>query len=143
MKIKEITDREFEKTISENLHKYNREHCEWTKNNTTELPKEHIKHKLAVYDGEILVGGSIGDIAWKWYYLDQLWIDKNYRKLGIGTKIIKEVEKYAKEKNCLGVRVETWNFQAKGFYEKQGYEVYASFEDCPPGTIEYALKKKF
>ena len=35
--------------------------------------------------------------------------------------------------------------QAYGLYtylEKNGYEVYAQFEDCPPGTIEYFLKKK-
>lgn len=32
MRIKEINDKEFEKMISENLHKYNRENCEWIKN---------------------------------------------------------------------------------------------------------------
>ena len=57
--------------------------------------------------------------------------------------LIEKIEKCAKENNALGVRMETWNFQARGFYEKQGYIVYATFEDCPPGTTDYFLRKKF
>lgn len=39
--------------------------------------------------------------------------------------------------------METWDFQAKGFYEKNGYTVFAEIKDCPPGTICYFLKKEF
>ena len=41
-----------------------------------------------------------------------------------------------------GIRMETWDFQAKGFYEKNGYSVFAEIKDCPPGTIDYYLKKE-
>lgn len=75
--------------------------------------------------------------------MDKLWLDENYRKKGIGKKIINEIEKYSKDNNLLGVRTETWSFQARGFYEKMGFEVYATFEDCPPGTTDYFLRKKF
>jgi len=27
--------------------------------------------------------------------------------------------------------------------EDKEYEVYASFEDCPPGTTDYLLRKRF
>jgi hypothetical protein len=37
--------------------------------------------------------------------------------------------------------VETWDFQALDFYKINGYEVFGKIEDCPPGTIEYHLKK--
>lgn len=57
--------------------------------------------------------------------------------------LIDKIEECAKENNALGVRMETWDFQARKFYEKMGYIVYATFEDCPPGTIEYFLKKSF
>ena len=52
-----------------------------------------------------------------------------------------EVENLAKKLNMNGIRVETWDFQAKGFYEKQGFEVFAELKDCPPKTIEYQLCK--
>lgn len=90
-----------------------------------------------------MIGGAVGYIEWKWYFLDELWIEEEHRKNGIGTKLINEIEKCAKENNLLGVRMETWSFQARGFYEKMGYEIYATFEDCPPGTIDYFLKKGF
>lgn len=39
--------------------------------------------------------------------------------------------------------METWNFQARGFYEKNGYVVFAEIKNCPPGTVDYYLKKEF
>lgn len=68
---------------------------------------------------------------------------RKYRGKNIGTMLIEEIEKCANENDALGVRMETWSFQARGFYEKMGYKVYATFEDCPPGTIDYFLKKEF
>lgn len=71
-----------------------------------------------------------------------LYVDTKYRKKGIATKLITEIEKYSKDKKLTGIRMETWNFQAKGFYEKMGYTVWAQIENCPPGTIDYYLKKE-
>ena len=39
--------------------------------------------------------------------------------------------------------METWDFQARGFYEKNGYIVFAEIKNCPPRTIDYYLKKEF
>ena len=57
--------------------------------------------------------------------------------------MIKIVEKFAKENNALGVRVDSWSFQAPLFYQKLGYKVCNVFEDCPPGTKTYYMYKKF
>lgn len=143
MEIKNIKDSNFNKVIVEKLHKFNRENCKWILENTDENKTDRKYYNLAVYNNGEIIGGAVGYSAWKWYFLDELWIEEGHRKSGIGTKIIKKIEKYAKERNLLGVRMETWSFQAKGFYEKLGYKVYATFEDCPPGTIDYFLIKKF
>ena len=55
--------------------------------------------------------------------------------------MLKSIEEFAKKENLTGIRTETWDFQAKGFYEKNGYKVYAKIKDCPPGTIDFSLKK--
>lgn len=143
MKIITVKNQKFRNLIRRNLHKYNRNNCDWILKNSKETPSEIKYHNIAIYDENKLVGGSSGYIAWQWYFLDEFWIDEKYRKKGIGTKIINTVENYAIKNNLLGLRVETWDFQAKDFYEKMGYNVYASFKDCPPGTIEYFLSKKF
>ena len=46
------------------------------------------------------------------------------------------------ERGCIGVRLDTWGFQAKPFYEKQGYTVFGVLEDYPPGETEYQLAKR-
>ena len=48
-----------------------------------------------------------------------------------------------KENLLVGIRMGTWNFQAKLFYEKLGYKVFGEIKDCPPNTIHYDLKKVF
>lgn len=138
-----INNEEFDKIISANLHTYNRNKCEWIRKNTEEKPSKINYHNFGVYDCGKLIGGAIGIIQFGWYFLEELWIDENYRGNDIGTELIKNIEKCAINNNAIGVRMETWNFQAKGFYEKMGYKVYATFEDCPPGTVDYFLKKKF
>ena len=52
-----------------------------------------------------------------------------------------QIEEFAKKENLTGVRMETWDFQARGFYEKNGYTVFAEIKDCPPKTTCYFLKK--
>lgn len=50
--------------------------------------------------------------------------------------------RYDEDINQTGIRMETWDFQARGFYEKNGYNVFGEIKDCPPGTICYFLKKE-
>lgn len=140
--IKFNNDNSFYDEIRANLHRYNRSECQWIKNHTDTIPTAKKYYNFGVYENDKFIGGAIGTIQWDWYFLEEFWIDENYRGNGIGTKIINEIEKCAKENKAIGVRMETWDFQAKGFYEKMGYEVYATFEDCPPGTTEYFLRKK-
>lgn len=61
----------------------------------------------------------------------------------IGTSLIKKIEEFAQKNDLTGIRMETWDFQAKGFYEKMGYKIWGEMKDCPPGTICYFLEKKF
>lgn len=133
----------FKKEIHTKLRKNNIEKCEWLKNNISE--DINVTNKVDVnflaFDNGKLIGGAIGYIEYNWYFLDLLYIDEEYRGQSIGTKLIKEIERFSKNEDLTGVRMETWNFQAKGFYEKNGYNVFAQIEDCPPGTVDYFLKK--
>lgn len=143
MKIEINNDKNFEEEIGKQLHQFNRKNCEYIQKKSNGACVDTKIYNIAIYEEKELIGGAIGFIRYDWYFLEKLWIKEEYRRKGIGTKIINEIEKIAKENNALGVRMETWSFQARGFYEKMGYTVYAIFEDCPPGTIDYFLKKKF
>lgn len=142
--IKNDNNVEFKNIIHTNLIKNNMEKCEWLRNNaSSDINIPHAKNNnFLAFDDDGLIGGAIGYVAYNWYFLDLLYVDEEYRGQDIGTNLIKQIEAFAKEENLTGVRMETWDFQARGFYEKNGYTVFAEIKDCPPGTIDYFLKKE-
>ena len=51
------------------------------------------------------------------------------------------IEEYAWAHDCLGVYLDTFEYQARPFYEKLGYAVYGTLEGYPPGYRQYYLRK--
>lgn len=72
--------------------------------------------------------------------VDILWVDENHRGAGVGAALLRSVEAYARRQSCIIAHLETLDFQAKGFYHKQGYEVFGTLEG-PPGHKRYFMKK--
>lgn len=142
--IKNDNNKQMKDIVHSNLRKNNIEKCQWLKDNISSdiTVSNTIDSNFLAFDNDKLIGGAIGYIEYNWYFLDLLYIDENYRGQNIGTKLIKAIEEFAIKENLTGVRMETWNFQARGFYEKNGYKVFAQIENCPPGTIDYFLKKE-
>ncbi len=71
-----------------------------------------------------------------------LWVDEAHRGKGYGSILLEEVEKIAKEKECTLIHLDTFDFQAKDFYLKHGYELFGVLDDCPPGHKRFFMKKK-
>ena len=115
--IKNENDNKFKNIIHTKLRKNNIEKCKWLKDNVSwDINVSSIENSnFLVFDDNLLVGGAIGFIEYNWYFLDLLYVDEKYRKRNIGTNLIKEIEKLAKEIHLTGIRMETWNFQARGF----------------------------
>ena len=90
-----------------------------------------------------IVGGLVANLqpGWKWMTVHRLWIDEAYRGAGIGRHLIQAAEEEARKSGCLHVAVDTMEFQARGFYEKLGYSVYAVQEDYPAGHRKFLLRK--
>ena len=49
----------------------------------------------------------------------------------------------AQARGCFGAWVDTFSFQARPFYEKQGYTVFGTIADQPPGHARHFLFKRF
>ena len=63
-----------------------------------------------------------------WRMVLKVWnllVDEEYRRRGIGTKLIRSAEAFALEKHCRAISVETQatNWPALSFYLKLGFEV--------------------
>lgn len=73
-------------------------------------------------DNKNIIAGCNGSIVFGSIYTDQLWVDKQYRKLGLGRKLMEEVHDYGRKSGCTFATVATMSFQcAREFYEKLGY----------------------
>lgn len=92
-------------------------------------------------NGDIL-GGVLGHIWGKWLRIAILWLAESVRRQGYGRQLLLAAEAYACERGCRHVQLSTFSFQARPFYEKLGYEVFATLEDCPVGHCEYFLRKQ-
>lgn len=131
-------NKNLQKEIDLKLSNFNKSQNEWFRNKAYKTEDKNFY----AYDEEKLIGGAIGFVCYSWYYLDLLFVEDAYRKKGIGSQLLKQIEQFAKENHLTGVRMETWDFQALGFYQSNGYKVFGEIKDCPPGTIEYHLKKE-
>jgi GNAT superfamily N-acetyltransferase len=96
---------------------------------------------FAVDDGAT-IGGALCYSEYNWLYIDVLFVDENLRGQDIGSKLLAEVEEFAREKKFGGVFLDTFDFQAKPFYEKNGYKLCGTIENMPFGSRRYTLAKQ-
>ena len=89
------------------------------------------------------IGGALGNSHYGWVRVELLFLPEALRRQGWGSRLMRAVEDEARARRCLGVRLETASFQARGFYEKLGYSVIGSLPDCPPGHTLHWLAKRF
>ena len=104
--------------------------------------EEEFVLKVENENGEI-IGGCIAEVYeyhWSRVLLEELWVDERYRHHGIGSMILREVERIAREKGCRVVTLGTASYMARPFYEKHGYTVFTTLEK-PNGYISYSLVK--
>jgi GNAT superfamily N-acetyltransferase len=92
-------------------------------------------------DGSV-VGGVIGHTKWRWMYVAKLWVADSARGAGVGTRLMQAAEDLARSRGCTNVSLDTFEYQARPFYEKLGYELFGTLEGYPPGYRQYYLTKE-
>ncbi|MGF1621746.1 MAG: GNAT family N-acetyltransferase [Rhodomicrobiaceae bacterium] len=92
-------------------------------------------------DGRI-VAGLRGKTALRWLFVSTLAVAPECRGSGYGRKLMEEAERVAIERGCQGIWLDTFSFQAPGFYAKLGFERFGVIEDFPPGESRSFLMKR-
>jgi len=105
------------------------------------VPFEWINRVIEDSKGEVIAGILSKMYCWNCLYIDVLWVEDRYRTDGLGTKLLEEVENIAKRKACHLIHLDTFDFQAKDFYLKHGYEIFGVLDECPAGHLRYFMKK--
>lgn len=105
-------------------------------------PSGHRPLAVLVKQQGATVGGLVGATLHGWCFVEWLYLPETLRGAGIGTTLIRRAEDEARRRGCIGIFLDTFDFQARGFYEKLGYAVFATQEDYPVGHQRFFLQKR-
>ena len=93
-------------------------------------------------EGNIIAGINAYMVYQSTVKVEILWVDTRYRGKGYGSELLRYVENKATTFGAHMIHLDTFDFQARGFYEKCGYEVFATLEDSPAkGSKRFYMKK--
>lgn len=82
--------------------------------------------------------------GWTWggcLEIRYLWVREDLRGRGFGSQLLTAAEQEALRRGCRQALLDTHSFQAPGFYQKQGYTIYAELDDYPEGHKKCFLRK--
>ena len=127
----------------------------------TEEQVEDIEERLEAYDsgyirnklsgriqigieeaGKLIAGLDACVTAFRILYVSSLFVDENARRKGYGTRLIREMERRAAEMGVDTIRLDTFSWQGKEFYEALGYRIVGHYENAEDGYAEYFFLKR-
>lgn len=89
-----------------------------------------------------IVGGLYGRVFFSWLYIELLVVPEQARGQGTGSTLMQMAEELAREKNCVGIWLDTFDFQAPAFYRKHGFTEIGQIDDYPPGHHHFFFQKR-
>jgi GNAT superfamily N-acetyltransferase len=90
-----------------------------------------------------ILGGLWAETNFAHLHIDLLFVPETLRGSGLGRQMLLQAEREAKARDCRGAWLDTYSFQARGFYERLGYAVFGILDDYPPGQSRIFLHKTF
>lgn len=93
-------------------------------------------------DGK-LVAGLLGcTTLFHILYVETVWVDKDYRRQGLGAALLAELERRAADMGVNLIRLDTFDWQGYEFYKSCGYEEVGSYTEPRDGYSEYFFIKR-
>lgn len=104
---------------------------------------EIVIKNYVIKENDLIIAGINSDIYyWGILYVGVLFVHEDYRGKGLGSQLLAQVETDAKEMGARLAHLDTFDFQAKDFYLKHGYEIFGTLKDFPEGLKRFYLSKR-
>lgn len=87
------------------------------------------------------LGGLWGYTGYGWLFTQLLVVPDSLRGQGVGTQLMQLAETEAITRACHSAWLDTFEFQARGFYERLGYSCFAELPNYPVGFSRFFMKK--
>lgn len=111
--------------------------------------KNYITYKI---NGKISIGISHAGVivagldacmtAFRILYVSTVYVDEKYRRKGYGKLLIEEMEKRAKSLGANTIRLDTFSWQGKEFYQAMNYEQVGHYKNETENYEEYFFMKR-
>jgi N-acetylglutamate synthase-like GNAT family acetyltransferase len=128
------TDEECE-YIGDQIMNFNAQQVPFTQK-TTPIFKNYVIKE----EDKIVAGINAVIYHWGILFVDEIFVSESHRHKNLGSYLLTKVINEAKELGSTLVHLDTFDFQAKDFYIKHGFEIFGILEDCPEGHKRYYLK---
>jgi GNAT superfamily N-acetyltransferase len=102
---------------------------------------DHRPLTVTVRERGEIVGGLAGETFWGWMFVSLLWVSDARRGHGYGSALMGAAEKEARIRGVRNVYLDTFSFQAPGFYTKLGYREFARLDEFPAGHRRFWMTK--
>lgn len=94
-------------------------------------------------EGGALVAGATGSMTpFGILYVDTVFVERSHRHHHLGTLLMQEVEKQARERGAMLIRLDTFSWQGRDFYPTLGYEKVGSYDAPECGFSEFFYLKR-
>ena len=93
-------------------------------------------------EGKLIAGLDACITAFKILYVSTVFVDEEYRRKGVGAWMIREMEKRAADMGVNTIRLDTFNWQGKEFYEALNYQCVGHYDHAEDGYSEYFFLKR-
>jgi GNAT superfamily N-acetyltransferase len=93
-------------------------------------------------DGQLL-GGLRSLVALSWLRVEVLWVADAARGQGLGSRLLAQAEQEARDMGAIGCALETFEWQAPGFYLKHGYAESGRIENYAKDYALLTMSKRF
>ena len=88
-----------------------------------------------------VIGGLWGRTAFGWLFVELIFVPESLRGHGVGRDLMHRAEAEAVARGCHAAWLDTFQFQARGFYERLGYTCFGELTDYPRGFSRYFMRK--
>jgi GNAT superfamily N-acetyltransferase len=100
-----------------------------------------VRTAFVAKDGKTFAGCVTANIIWKTLHIRFMFVEAPYRGQKLGTALLEKALEYGRANGCAVAFVDTLSFQARGFYQKLGFELEFTRTGLAHDVSLYYLKK--
>jgi len=89
-----------------------------------------------------IIAGLYGWYSKKYLRVEMTWVNEHYRNQSLGTQLFQQLDIYARSKGCQYIQLDTFDFQARPFYEKLGFACIGTIPKWIEGRDCHFMRKK-